>query len=292
MTSLLIQTLVNGLIVGMVYGIIGCSLAVIYGAMRIVNFAHGEFVVAGSYITYVVVSVLMLPFFMAIPIVMVSFLVLGALIYLLIVPRLLRNDDHEIPSFLAMYGVSLIIASLLILVFEADTRSIDVTLDPMFFKLGSIIIPTKRILALGLGVLMIGAIWFVMFRTIHGRALRATIMNPEATAVVGLPFKRVSFVAFSVSIMLAGLTGILTALVFPAFNPMAGIDITLIAFVVIVLGGLSNPVGAIVGGIFFGLVEQLTVLYGGQWLAQMVSYFALIIVAHVLPNGILGGRAK
>ncbi|MDS1135149.1 branched-chain amino acid ABC transporter permease [Nitratireductor indicus] len=292
MTELLLQTIINGIIVGAIYGIIGCSLSMIYGTMRIVNFAHGEIVVSGSYLTYVVVTVFALPVFFAVPVVMVVFLALGALLYLPIVPRLLKNEDHELPSFLAMYGVSLVVSSLLIIFFEADTRSLDVGMTPAFVKLSSIVIPTTRLVALGLGVVIIGLIWFVLYRTIYGKALRATIMNRQAIAVIGLPHKKVSMIAFSVAIMLAGLTGLLTALVFPAFNPMGGMEITLIAFVVIVIGGLANPVGAIAGGIFFGVVEQLTVLYGGQSIAQIVSYLALILVVYLLPNGILGGRSK
>lgn len=290
MTELLLQTILNGIIVGTIYGIIGCSLAIIYGTMKIVNFAHGEFVITGSYLTFVVVSVFALPLIVALPIAIVFFAVLGAAIYYIIVPRLMKNDDHELPSFLAMYGVSLIIGSLLLLFFEADTRSIDLGFSPAYVKFAGLIVPKARLVALGFGVVIIAMIWWVLFRTIHGKALRATIMNRPAMAVIGLPYRRVTAAAFTVSIVLTGLTGILTALVFPAFNPTGGMELTLIAFVVIVIGGLSNPVGAIFGGILFGLVEQLTILYGGQTLAQIVSYVALILVVYLFPHGILGGR--
>lgn len=292
MTGLLLQTILNGLILGMIYGIIGCSLAIIYGTMKIVNFAHGEFVIAGSYLTYVVVMVFMLPMLVAVPIAILFFGIVGAAVYYLIVPQLMKNEDHELPSFLAMYGVSLIIGSLLLLFFEADTRSINLGFSPAFVKFGGLVVPKARLIALAFGVVIIALIWWVLYRTIQGKALRATIMNRPAMAVIGLPYRRVTAVAFTVSIVLAGLTGILTALVFPAFNPAGGMELTLIAFVVIVLGGLSNPVGAIFGGIFFGLVEQLTILYGGQTIAQIISYLALIVVVYLLPNGIMGGRGQ
>lgn len=290
MTELLFQTIVNGVIVGTIYGIIGCSLAIIYGTMRIVNFAHGEFVVAGSYLTYFVVTVFGLPIFLAVPITIVFFGIVGLVVYYLIVPRLMKNDDHELPSFLAMYGVSLIIGSLLLIFFEADTRSIDLGLTPAYVKVAGLIIPKARLIAMGFGVVTIAFIWWLLFRTIYGKALRAAIMNRPAMGVIGLPYKRVTAAAFVVSIILAGLTGIMTALVFPAFNPSGGMELTLIAFVVIVIGGLVNPIGAIFGGILFGLIEQLTILYGGQTIAQIVSYVALIVVVYLLPNGILGGR--
>lgn len=292
MTELLLQTILNGIIVGTIYGIIGCSLAIIYGTMKIVNFAHGEFVISGSYLTYVVVSVFALPLLVALPVAMLFFGVLGAAVYYIIVPRLMKNDDHELPSFLAMYGVSLIIGSLLLLFFEADTRSIDLGFSPAYVKFSGLIVPKARLVALAFGVVIIALIWWVLFRTIHGKALRATIMNRPAMAVIGLPYRRVTAIAFTVSVVLTGLTGILTALVFPAFNPTGGMELTLIAFVVIVIGGLSNPVGAIFGGMLFGLVEQLTILYGGQTLAQIVSYVALIVVVYLFPHGILGGRSQ
>jgi branched-chain amino acid transport system permease protein len=290
MTELLFQTIINGIIVGTIYGIIGCSLAIIYGTMRIVNFAHGEFVISGSYLSYIVVTVLGLPLLLAVPAEILFFGVVGLVIYYLIVPRLMKNDDHELPSFLAMYGVSLIIGSLLLIFFEADTRSIDLGFSPGYVKFAGLIIPKARLIAMGFGVITILCIWWVLFRTIYGKALRAAIMNRPAMGVIGLPYKRVTAAAFVVSIVLAGLTGIMTALVFPAFNPAGGMEITLIAFVVIVIGGLVNPIGAIFGGILFGLVEQLTILYGSQTLAQIISYVALIVVVYVLPNGILGGR--
>ncbi|GAA5624425.1 branched-chain amino acid ABC transporter permease [Brucella pseudogrignonensis] len=290
MTELLFQTIINGIIVGTIYGIIGCSLAIIYGTMRIVNFAHGEFVISGSYLSYIVVTVLGLPLLLAVPAAILFFGVVGLVIYYLIVPRLMKNDDHELPSFLAMYGVSLIIGSLLLIFFEADTRSIDLGFSPAYVKFAGLIIPKARLIAMGFGVITILCIWWVLFRTIYGKALRAAIMNRPAMGVIGLPYKRVTAAAFVVSIVLAGLTGIMTALVFPAFNPAGGMEITLIAFVVIVIGGLVNPIGAIFGGILFGLVEQLTILYGSQTLAQIISYVALIVVVYVLPNGILGGR--
>lgn len=292
MTGLLLQTILNGLIIGMIYGIIGCSLAIIYGTMKIVNFAHGEFVISGSYLTYVVLTVFALPMIFAVPAVILVFGVVGAAVYFLVVPRLMKNDDHELPSFLAMYGVSLIIGSLLLLFFEADTRSIDLGFTPAYVKLAGLIVPKARLVALAFGIVLIALIWWVLYRTIYGKALRATIMNRPAMAVIGLPYKRVTAIAFTVSIILAGLTGILTALVFPAFNPSGGMELTLIAFVVIVIGGLSNPVGAIFGGVLFGLVEQLTILYGGQTLAQIISYLALIVIVYVLPHGIAGGRSE
>jgi branched-chain amino acid transport system permease protein len=258
--------------------------------MRIVNFAHGEFVISGSYLSYIVVTVLGLPLLLAVPAAILFFGVVGLVIYYLIVPRLMKNDDHELPSFLAMYGVSLIIGSLLLIFFEADTRSIDLGFSPAYVKFAGLIIPKARLIAMGFGVITILCIWWVLFRTIYGKALRAAIMNRPAMGVIGLPYKRVTAAAFVVSIVLAGLTGIMTALVFPAFNPAGGMEITLIAFVVIVIGGLVNPIGAIFGGILFGLVEQLTILYGSQTLAQIISYVALIVVVYVLPNGILGGR--
>lgn len=292
MTELLLQTILNGIIIGTIYGIIGCSLAIIYGTMKIVNFAHGEFVISGSYLTYLVVSVFALPLLVAVPIAILFFGVVGAAVYYIIVPRLMKNDDYELPSLLAMYGVSLIIGSLLLLFFEADTRSIDLGFSPAYVKFSGLIMPKARLIALGFGVVIIAMIWWVLFRTIHGKALRATIMNRPAMAVIGLPYRRVTAVAFTVSIVLTGLTGILTALVFPAFNPTGGMELTLIAFVVIVIGGLSNPVGAIFGGMLFGLVEQLTILYGGQTLSQIVSYAALILVVYLFPHGILGGRTQ
>ncbi|WP_412050796.1 branched-chain amino acid ABC transporter permease [Hoeflea sp. Naph1] len=288
LTTLFIQALVSGVILGALYGLIGCSLTIIYGSMRIVNFSHGEFVVAGCYAVFVFFAASHLHPLLSVPLVFIGFFGIGVCLYFLFVPRLSRSDDPEVASFLTFYGVSLMAGAILLYFFEADTRSLNYTFKPSVFKVGGVFIPTAHMVALATGIAIIGALTWFLYRTIYGKALRAAIMNRDAIQIVGVNIEHLSAMAFGLAIGLAGTTGVLLALVFPAFGPFSGIDFTLIGFVVIVLGGLGHPIGAIIGGIVFGIAEQVSIVFLPQSLSQAVGFLILIGTIALRPAGLFG----
>lgn len=287
-TTLLIQALVSGLILGALYGLIGCSLTIIYGTMRIVNFSHGEFVVAGCFAVLVFFTATDLHPLLSIPLVFVAFFAVGMCLYYLFVPRLNRGDDPEVASFLTFYGVSLMAGAILLYFFAADTRSLNYIFKPSVYKVGNIFIPTAHLAALATGVAIIAALTWFLYRTIYGKALRAAIMNRDAIQIVGVNINTLSALAFGLAIAIAASTGVLLALVFPAFGPFSGMDYTLIGFVVIVLGGLGHPIGAIIGGIVFGVAEQVAIVFLPQSLSQAVGFVFLIATITLRPSGLFG----
>ena len=149
MEILVLNGIVNGLIVGGIYALIGMSLTLLYGVLRIVNFAHGEFVIGGSFLAYALFSRLGLPPLYALPVAAVSFFALGWAAYYLLLPRLRSSDDPESMSFLMMYGMSIALAAVMLLIFEADSRSIDYAFSPISMKVGPIYVSTARIVAFG-----------------------------------------------------------------------------------------------------------------------------------------------
>jgi branched-chain amino acid transport system permease protein len=285
---LITSGLLNGFIVGVVYALLGCSLNVLYGVLRIVNFAHGEFIIAGTFVSYVLFRDLHVHPLLALPVVATAFFVFGQGFYYLLVPRLKTADDPELSSFLMMYGVSLMLAATLVLIFGADVRAISYSFQPVSVKVAGVFIPTARLVALSVSV-AIGVVltWF-FYRTLAGKALRAAIMNPEAIQIVGVNIHRLSAAAFGFAAGLAGVTGVLIGLVFPAFTPFSGPDYTLIGFVVIVLGGLGHPIGALLGGVLFGLAEQMATVFMPQSLSPIVGFGLLILVVFLKPNGLMG----
>jgi len=132
--------------------------------------------------------------------------------------------------------------------------------------------------------------WF-LFRTLPGKALRAAQMNREAIQIVGVNIVRLSALAFSIAFGIAGLTGVLISLVFPAFNPFSGAEYSIIGFIVIVLGGLGNPIGALVAGVFYGVAEQMASVFLPQALAQIVGFAILVGTILLRPTGLFGWRA-
>jgi branched-chain amino acid transport system permease protein len=292
MELLILSGLVNGLIVGGVYALIGLSLTLLYGVLRIVNFAHGEFVIGGSFVAYLLFNALGMPPLVALPIAAVSFFAAGWVAYYLLIPRLARSDDPESMSFLMMYGMSIALAAVMLLLFEADSRSIDYSFSPVSMKIGPLYVSTARLVAFGVTVAISLALAWFLFRTLPGKALRGAIMNREAIQIVGVDIVKLSAFAFALATALAGVTGVLVALVFPAFNPFSGPEYSIIGFIVVVLGGLGNPVGALIAGILYGLAEQLATVFLPQALAQIVGFAILVGTILVRPSGILGWRAQ
>lgn len=292
MEILILNGIVNGLIVGGIYALIGMSLTLLYGVLRIVNFAHGEFVIGGSFLAYALFSQLGLAPLYALPVAAVSFFALGWAAYFLLLPRLRKSDDPESMSFLLMYGMSLALAAVMLLIFEADSRSIDYSFSPISMKVGPIYVSTARIVAFGISLVLAGALTWFLFRTLPGKALRATIMNPEAIQIIGVDVNRLSAFAFGLAAAIAGMTGVLVALVFPAFNPFSGAEYSIIGFIVVVLGGLGNPIGALLAGLLYGLSEQLATVFLPQAMAPIVGFGILVAVILVRPAGLLGWRAK
>jgi len=285
---LILNGLVNGLIVGGVYALVGVSLTLLYGVLRVVNFAHGEFVIAGSFLGYVLFNSLGIPPLLALPVAAIVFFATGWGLYYVLIPRLSRSDDPELMSFLMFFGVSIAAAAVMLLVFEADSRTIDYTFDPISVPVGPIYVSTARLVALGIAVVISGALALFLFCTLPGKALRAAIMNPEAIQIMGVDIVRLSAFAFALASALAGVTGVLIALVFPAFNAFSGAEYTIIAFIVVVLGGLGNPIGALLAGVIFGLAEQMATVFLPQALAQIVGFAILVATIFLRPSGILG----
>ena len=292
MELLILNGLVNGLIVGGIYALVGVSLTLLYGVLRVVNFAHGEFVIAGSFLAFVLFSSFGVPPLLAVPIAAVAFFAAGWGLYYVLIPRLARSDDPELMSFLMFYGVSIAAAALMLLLFEADSRTIDYTFTPVSMQVGPIYVSTARLVALAITVVISIALALFLFKTLPGKALRAAIMNPEAIMIMGVDIVRLSAFAFALASALAGVTGVLIALVFPAFNPFSGAEYTIIAFIVVVLGGLGNPVGALLAGVLFGLAEQMATVFLPQAMAQIVGFLILVGTIFFRPSGILGVRFK
>jgi branched-chain amino acid transport system permease protein len=291
MTQLAVQALVNGIILGAIYGLIGLGLNVIFGVLRVVNFAHGEFLVLGSYFAFMALNVLGINPFVALPIVFLVFFAIGYLLYFVLIPRLSRSDDPETASLLVMFGVSIMLGAAMLLAFEADARSLNYSIEPVFLKIGPILIPTIRLICLGVVLVLVALLAFFLYRTAVGKALRAITMNRDAVQIVGINASLLSAVAFGIGIALAGVAGVLVAMIFPAFSPFSGNDYTLIGFIVIVLGGLGHPVGALLGALLFGVTEQVAAVYFSQSIALIFGFGLLVLTIFIRPEGILGRRA-
>jgi len=287
--DLLLQGLVNGVVLGALYGLIGVGLNIVFGVLRVVNFAHGEFLILGAYLALMLAQSFDLSPFLAIPVTFLVFGLIGYALYFVLIPRLARSDDPQTSSLLMMFGVSIMLSAIMLLVFDADARTLDYEIEPVFIVLaGDIILPTIRLIALAVCLTIVALLTWFLYATLTGRALRAIIMNRDAVRIVGIQVERLSAIAFALGIALAGVTGVLIALVFPAFSPFMGNDYTLTGFVVIVLGGLGHPVGALAGALLFAVTEQVASVYFNPSIATICGFVLLVGMILIRPNGLLG----
>jgi branched-chain amino acid transport system permease protein len=285
----IVFALISGLLIGLIYALMASGLNIIYGVMRIINFAHGNFLILGSYTAFwlwqlyginpVVSLVLVIPLFLGV----------GVLLYYLTVPRLLAAENTEMMSFLMFFGLSMVMAAGMRSIWGSNTRAIASPYPDILPQTLSIlgkVIPTARVLGGGVAlVVLVFLVWF-LYRTYYGKAIRAMIQNREATKFLGIDTNRVSALSFALGIMLAGIAGVLLTMVFPAFSAVQGQSYTIIAFSIIVLGGLGDPIGAVIGGIAFAVVEQVAVLFLPLAASSLVAFVVLVAIIMLRPEGL------
>jgi branched-chain amino acid transport system permease protein len=232
--------------------------------------------VAGSFLAYVMFNTFGVSPYWSVPISAVAFFAAGWVGYFVLIPRLGRSEDPETLSFLLMYGISIVLTAVFVLIFDADSRSIDFTFAPISVRIMSVYVPTSRLLAFAIAVVIACALTCFLFLTLPGKALRAMSMNREAIKIVGIDVERLAALAFALATAIAGMAGVLVAMVFPAFGPFSGDYYSILGFIIIVLGGLGNPIGAMLAGIAYGLIEALSGIFFESASAQIVGFLLLI----------------
>jgi branched-chain amino acid transport system permease protein len=285
----LASALITGIIIGLIYALIASSLNIIFGVMRIVNFAHGNFIILASYITFWLWELYHIRPLTSILVVAPVFFVIGVALYYLTVPRLLAADDTESMSLLAYFGLSIIMMATMRILWGAQSRGIPSPYEgvlPISVTIAGIQFTTARLIGAAVAViLLLGLLWF-LYNTYYGKAIRAMIQDRDAVKFLGIETHRVSALSFGIAMTLAGITGALLTMIFPAFSATAGEHYTLIAFAIIVLGGLGDPIGAMVGGVFFALVEQIAMLYLPLTASPMVAFLVLLAVILLKNEGL------
>ena len=288
MSELILMAIVSGALLGIIYGLIGIGMNILYGVMRIVNFAHGEFMMLGAYMAFTLNRSWGLSSLQSIVVILPLFFILGVVLHAIFYERIQRAEDPEIASFLIFFGVSLVITSVILLIWKADPRSVPLPFDRTSIFIGPIFLSTGRLASALICVLVILALSFFLYRTHTGKAVRAIIENRDAVSILGVDVHRVSALVFGIGLAIVAITGCLVTLSFPAITPVMGQTYTNIAFLVIVLGGLGTPLGALLGGLVYGLAESLSSVFLPVALSPVVAFVILIFMVMVRPQGLLG----
>ncbi len=285
--SVYLNVAVGGVLTGLVYGLMALGLSVIFGVVRVVNFAHGEMMTVAMYIAIVTFAWFHLdPLILLVPIAAVLFVFGYALQASLINPFITRPEHSQ---FLLLVALAIIIANTLLIIFGPDARAVQTAYAYDSFQVGPVIVDAAKIYA-GAAAIVVTVALFAFFRlTLLGKAIRACADNHTGALVVGLDVERLYALTFGLGAACVGAAGSMLVLITDA-TPMVGPGYTLLAFVIVITGGLGSMPGALLGGVLIGVTEAIAGLLFTPSAKSMFAFAILVLVLLFRPRGILGKR--
>jgi branched-chain amino acid transport system permease protein len=288
MWSITVNVVVQGLLTGLVYGLMALGLSVIFGVVRVVKFAHGELTVVAMYSAFLLFQTLGLDPLLAVIPVAAAFFGLGYLLQSLLINPFVGRAEHE--QFILLVGLAIIIVNGLLMIFGPDARPVSLAYGFDSYVVGPLIIDKVRVLA-AVAALAFACGLFAFFRwTRTGTAIRACADNLLGAAVVGLHVKRLYALTFGIGLACVGAAGSLMVTIADAAPGLAP-AYTLLAFTIVIIGGLGSMAGALAGGVLIGVSEALAGFFAAPSAKSMFSFGLLIAVLVLRPQGLLGRRA-
>jgi len=271
---------------GFIYGLAAMGLTLIFGVMRVINLAHGAVIALGMFSVYLLTNRLGLNPYLALAFSLFIGLAFGIAIYLIAVHRVINAP--ELTTLLATFSVNLIIIGLGTAVFTTSPYALDVNLGT--YGSGAVTILGTKVVAVLVAILVTAGLYLFLYRTRTGKSIRAVANNRSAAEVMGINTTAMLALSFGIGTMLAAISGGLMATLF-AFTILSGTGYEVKSFVIVVLGGLGNPTGALVGGILIGLLEGITTIFIPIGWVPVIEYVAFVLVLLVRPTGLFGARA-
>lgn len=285
MIETLLASLADGLLIGVVYGIAAMGLTLIFGVMNVINLAHGPIIALGMFGVYLLFNFLGLNPYVALVPVGIFGLLLGIVIYFVAVNRVI--DAPHLSSLLATFSVNMIIIGLGTAIFTTTFRNVDYSLGTL--TLGPITVPVTRVVSAVAALLVTAALYLFLGRTRLGKYVRAVANNRTSAGLVGIPSTRVLAFSFGLGTALATIAGGLIAISLP-FTILSGGVYELKSFVIVVLGGLGNPVGALIGGLILGVIEGVVPVFMKTTWVPVLEYVLFVLILLVRPQGLLGAK--
>jgi len=281
----LLQTTVNGLLLGGIYGIATVGFSMVWGVMGIINLAHPAFIMIGAYVTVLLYAQFGLDPLMSIPLSMAVLFIVGYTLQAGILNRILRTG--LLLSLAVTFGVNLAIVDLFSLLFSSDLRAVNVSYAQASIELAGRLVPVIRLIAAALSVLLGVALYGVLRHTRVGQAILATALDREVSSLMGLDPLRVYALTAGVGAALAGATGSLASMIFPVSPAMGNIFLGA-AFVVTVLGGIGSVEGCIVAGFLYGLTQAWAAYLLGPSYQELVAFALFLVILVIRPQGLFG----
>ena len=286
----ILQSIINGILLGGLYSVIGIGMSLVFGIMGLTNLAHGDLVIVSTFLCMIIASQVTGSIVLALVIAIVCMVVIGFLLQNFLINRVL--DKGSEPPLLVTFGVSILLSNVLLLLFGADAQSIQSTIT------SSNIISTKLFsisavyfLNFVVAVLVIGLLHYVMKYTYFGRSIRATSNDVVAAELMGVNTKKIYSYTMCLAMASAAIAGMLVGMTF-VFYPSTGTQYLIIAFGVVVIGGMGSLIGTLVGGIILGLAQLLGAYFFGAGYQLLAGYIVLLIILTIKPEGLLATSAR
>jgi branched-chain amino acid transport system permease protein len=276
-----------GLLTGLVYGLMALGLSVIFGVVRVVNFAHGEMTVLGMYVAFALATAFKIDPLLALPLIAGLLAILGYGLQRWLINRFVGRPEHE--QFILLVAVSIVILNGLLLVFGPDARHVNLPYAYDSFELGPLLLDKVRVYAAAIALALSGLLFSFFRYTTTGKAIRACADNLAGARVVGLDVGRLYAFSFAIGGACVGAAGCLLILLMDA-TPGLAVQLTLLAFIVVIVGGLGSMAGALLGGVLIGVSEALAGFMLLPSMKSMFSFGLLILVLLIRPAGLMGRR--
>jgi len=292
MGALFEYAIVGGVLYGTFFGLVAVGLNLIFGVMRIINLAHGEFVILGGFGAYWLSNSLGLNPLWGLPLAVIGAIVLGFPLYYGVVPRLQRSRDPEMLSFILFFGLAQIMEALITLGFGPDQRTLpDNALGGGVVTVMGQAFPDSWYWAAGVAVAAIAGLWLYLTRTRLGFATRAIMADRDEAFATGISVDRVSAIAFVIGLALAAIAGVFVPYLQGSVAPGIGNDLTTTSFAILIIGSLGNPVGTLFGGLVFGVGSMLMQTFYASW-SNLVPYVLLVAIVLIRPQGLFGKAVR
>ncbi len=286
MGEILAASLVNGLLTGGIYALVALGLTLIYGVLHIVNFAHGSLLMMAMFGTWLLAAQLGIDPYLALPLMTAVMFAVGWSLYRFVIGRISRGDDRAI--LLATLGVAVVLDNLALVLFTGNTRQIETPWTFAVLEVGPLLISVPKLISFGVALILAALLWSFMARTDMGRAIRAVAREPEGARLMGIRPDRIFALAYGIG---TALLGAAACLLLPIFyvSPGVGSVFVLVAFTIVVLGGMGSFPGALVGGLLIGMTESVGGLVLGESLGPISISLVFIATLLLRPTGLFRG---
>lgn len=289
---LLIYSVVAGVLLGIFYALLSMGLNLIFGVQKIINLAHGDMVMIGGIFTWELYSTFHVSPILSAVIAIPFMVLIGIILYYALIPRIKSSREFETLSLVLFFGVSQVIQSLATMGFGNNQRTLPINSIPSrpIHFLGQMYQASWWVAA-GVAIPLLIGFFIYLYGTTLGRQTRAVMADANEAATVGIDAQRVSALTFGIGLALAAASGAMAIFILGGVSPSEGSSITVIAFAITVFGSLGNPFGTLVGGILFGVTNQLAQVYATSW-SNLIPYVLVLGVMLIRPQGLLGKGAR